>query len=311
MRKFKELSKGKKISIIVVIIAIILGVVLFAKWEIDEKQKQKEISDQLTAVEQWNGKINDEKDDTKKLEILKSLMNEYGEYKKGDNHAEVNSKYEAIIKDVKSAFVKKYNETLDDSTLKNVDKIDDKSTLNKANKSLKELLKTVNGDEGKITLSESQIKDYGDKINGLINKYDKRIKAIEKKEKEQKEKEEAERKAKEEAEAKAAEEQKRQQQQNVASNGNSANNGGNSYQQPSNSGGSNSSSNSNSNSGGNSNGGNSNSNNGGKVDISRLEHWWDVDLDTGEKVPGSDVWFDRATGNNYDANGNFLFNDNW
>lgn len=309
MRKFKELSKGKKISIIVVIIAIILGVVLFAKWEIDEKQKQKEISDQLTAVEQWNGKINDEKDDTKKLEILKSLMNEYGEYKKGDNHAEVNSKYEAIIKDVKSAFVKKYGKILDDNTLKNVDKIDDKSTLNKANKSLKELLKTVDGDEGKITLSESQIKDYGDKINGLINKYDKRIKAIEKKEKEQKEKEEAERKAKEEAEAKAAEEQKRQQQQNVASSGNSVNNGGNSYQQPSNSG-SNSSSNSNSNSGGNS-GGNPSNNGHGKVDINRLEHHWSVDLDTGEKVPGTDRWLDPATGYEYDANGNFLYDASW
>lgn len=309
MKRFKELSKGRKITILVAIIAIILGVALFAKWEMDKQQLEKEISEQLIAVEQWNGKINDEKDDAKKLEMLKSLIKEYDEYKKGDNHAEVNSKYEAIIKDVKSVFVKKYNKTLSDSTLKNVDKIDDKSTLNKANKSLKDLLKTVNGDEGKITLSESQIKDYGDKINDLINKYDKRVKAIEKKEKEQKEKEEAERKAKEEAEAKAAEEQQKQleQQQNNAVN--SGNNGGNSYQQPSNGGGSGNSSNSNS--GNSSSNNNSNSNNGGKVDISRLEHHWDVDLDTGEKVPGSDVWFDRATGNNYDANGNFLFNDDF
>ena len=133
---------------------------------------------------------------------------------------------------------------------------------------MNDLLSLIKAEEN-IVSTKSEVEKYGNDINSLIKSYDERLNEID------------------EAERKATEEETKKQQQNnyVGGNGNSGSN--------SNSGGGNY------NTSGN---GNSSSNGGNKYD--GWYHWWNTDLETGEKIPGSDYWQDPQTGNQYDKDGN-------
>ena len=164
--------------------------------------------------------------------------------------------------------------------MKNVNKIDDKSKLEKVVENLNNFKKSLNKEANTTLADEEKLKSYNKTINDLISDYNDRIGDIKKAEEEAKKKAEEEAKAKEEAEA-------TENQNNLydnsydsgSSNNTNYNSNDNNYSGGSSSGGS---GNSNGNSSGSSGNSNNNSSNGGYVgnhagcvgpDHGGLHHW--------------------------------------
>lgn len=271
----KKHLRDKKTIILIIISIMLLSVISIFGYRYYQQQEVQKKIDVLTL--QFENKENDfNEEDTRedKILLLKSILEEHTDYEKSkDMIEEIDEKYSLVISNMQNKLKEEYDKILVDNTLKDIDKIDDKSQLENAKKSLNDLLSLIKAEENIVSI-KSEVEKYDKDINSLIKSYDERLNEID------------------EAERKAAEEETKKQQQNnyVGGSGNSGSN--------SNSGGSGNSS---------SNGGNSSSSNTGSSSGWKkpwFELHWDVDLNTGEKIPGTDRWYDPQTGNVYDLNGN-------
>lgn len=271
----KKHLRDKKTIILIIISIMLLSVIsIFGYRYYQQQEVQKKIDVLTLQLENKENDFNEEDTREDKILLLKSILEEHTDYEKSkDMIEEIDEKYSLVISNMQNKLKEEYDKILVDNTLKDIDKIDDKSQLENAKKSLNDLLSLIKAEENIVSI-KSEVEKYDKDINSLIKSYDERLNEID------------------EAERKAAEEETKKQQQNnyVGGSGNSGSN--------SNSGGSGNSS---------SNGGNSSSSNTGSSSGWKkpwFELHWDVDLNTGEKIPGTDRWYDPQTGNVYDLNGN-------
>lgn len=263
---------------------------------------KENIEMQIVSIFDHYNTFNNGENRNSKIESLKFMVGEYENYKnENEIYDSVSKEYLFKIELMKKYFVDLYDITLKENTLNNIQEIKDKENINTAKTNLESLLKTVKSEE--LVVSDKNTADkYAESIETLIKLYDERLNSILDEEK----RVEEERVAKEEAERIAQEEAIKRQSQNNSNSGGS-NSGNSNSNNNSDSGASNNSGNSGS---GSSSGGNSGGGSRPKpgVDLGGLENSWLFDLDTGEKIPESDVWIDRSNGDTYDANGNFLYN---
>ncbi|MBS5116180.1 MAG: hypothetical protein KHY88_10930 [Erysipelotrichaceae bacterium] len=270
----KKHLRDKKTIILIIISIMLLSVISIVGYRYYQQQEVQKKIDVLTLqLENKENDFNEEDTREDKVSILKSVLEEHTDYEKSkDMIEEIDEKYHSIISNTQNKLKEEYDKILIENTLKDIDKIDDKSQLENSKKSLNDLLSLIKTEEN-IVSTKSEVEKYDKDINSLIKSYDERLNEIE------------------EAERKAAEEEAKKQQQNnyVGESGNSGSN----YNYNN---GSSSSSN------GENSGSNYNYSTGNKYD--GWYHGWNTNLETGEKIPGSDYWQDPNTGNQYDKDGN-------
>lgn len=246
------------ITIILLIIATIAGVITY-----NNIQEEKNVTAHIETINAHHAKFEKEKIRTEKLNLLKTELKEFEEYKKSEEpNPEIIKSYEAKLKFMREYFTADYEAQISKNTIKDIEKSEDKEALNNAKDSLEKLLKTIQSEKNTIS-SETEVKEYEKKINALTKSYDTRITDIE----EAEEKATAEKKAAEEAKAK--ESQKKTStttttttaSNSATSNNNSSNPGQYTYPYP-----------------------------------SWFKHYWYTDPETGEKIPGSDSWQNPKTG---------------
>lgn len=278
-------NKNKKSILISISILVILAIMLgYAVYKSNENKKQLAINSELSSIKEISNNFESE-DREEKLDSLKLILEDYNEYKNSANkYNAVVTSYENKVAEMKKWFISDYDKTIIENTL---DEITDKESINKVKDNLISLENIIKHEES-ITLNSEEILQYEEKIVTIIKAYDERLLTIKSEEevKQAKIKDEEEVKEQIRLETEKVIIQKELENNNNQNNGNSNNSVAenpkvSNTEKPS-------------------------MNN--KVDISRLEHHWGINLDTGEKIPGTDVWIDKSNGNTYDQNGNFLYN---
>lgn len=266
---------SKKIKMIIIYMLVVtvlvilggIGVVTYRNWKTETI-----ITEYQMRIEKIAKSFSDSTERADKLEILKNLIDEANKYNDLEKPIkEVKQEYKQEIQSMRTCFVERYDAEIEQNTLSDVATITDKEALNNAKTNLSALLETMES-EFELTLSEAEHTEYVAKINSLVEGYTNRVAEIEKEEEEARLKAEEEARLKAEAEAKAKEEAKKKVEK----------------------------------SGGTSNNTNANANNqssSGRRDINTLYHQWQCDPTTGEKIEGTDIWFDVYTGDIYDENG--------
>ena len=310
--------KNKKILIAVIIIVLGLGLGYFF---IQQNNTKKEITAKTNQINQLTQDFEKKENREEKLKILQNFISTKDELLGNQNlSTKVLPTYNDQLTKMKTYFTNEYDQTLKDNTIENVDE-STKEDLTKAKDNLNKLSETLKFDS---ILTEVEIKEnYSGKIESLVKSYEDKIKSIEedeaKKAEEEKQRQEAE-KAEQERQAAEAAANVTNSSSNGSSNGsysyngNGASTGSSTSSSNGNSGSNNgSSTSSSSNSENNVSSGSTGSSqqtSNGRVDPSTLNHGWEVDPNTGEKIPGSDIYYD-SLGNMYDENGNFLYKDPW
>lgn len=279
--------KIKKVIITIIFVATVLvfaSVIGYHYYQ--QKELQKKIDTAILQLENKENDFNKEESRESKVSLLQSFSEEHTNYKQSkDMIEEIDKEYHLIISNMQNKLKEEYDKILVENTLKDIDKIDDKDKLNNFKAKLNDLLKIIESEKG-IVCSENELKKYEIDIGNLVKTYEDRVNVIEKEEQ-----------AKKEAEQQSNIQSSQKPNSNVSSESSSSNNRNSSSNSGSNSNGI-SSSNNNANSSSNS----GSSSNGWKKPWFELH--WDVDLETGEKIPGTDCWYDPQTGNVYDLNGN-------
>lgn len=255
------------ITIILFIIATIAGVITY-----NNIQEEKTETAHIETINAHYAKFEKEETRTEKLNLLKTELKEFEEYKKSEEpNPEIIKSYEAKLKLMREYFTSDYEAQISKNTIKDIEKSEDKEAINNAKDSLEKLLKTIQSEKNTIS-SEIEIKEYEKKINALTKSYDTRITDIE----------EAEEKAA--AEKKAAEETKAKESQKKTSTTTATTTASNSATS------------------------NNNSSDPGQYTYpypNWFEHYWNFDHETGEKIPGSDWWVDPRTKITYYEDGSY------
>ncbi|WP_405075924.1 hypothetical protein ACI3EJ_09165 [Ligilactobacillus acidipiscis] len=250
-------SKHKKVTAGVIVAILAVGGAGFASMASHpatqtnhnvEAHASNNHKEALAKVAQLRKVMEAEKDDQKKLNDLKQIEVKYQKYKKEPtSYRKLTNAYQGAIHSGKAYFINKTNKNIQNLTVKDINKENDKDSLNKKIKSLQDQLKFVKDNQEAI-FTENNVKNYGKQISGLVKKYQDRVKALD----EQKKNEDAK-----DSESKAAEQSSQvsqssqQNQENAQNQGNSngqsssvgnqgnsgvASNGGNSYRGNGNSG---------------------------------------------------------------------------
>lgn len=312
----KKLLKNKKAIIIalcaVVVIALSIGGVCAVN-AYNEYQKEQKIETSISKItERYNDFLN-ETDRAKKLEILNTIENEFNEYTSASNDEcfeEVKNEYISDLAKMKKYFTDEYNQTIEDNTLEDIDKIDDKDKINKCKDNLDSLLVTITNEKD-IVCSDDEFNSFKEDITELVDTYETRIEKIEADEKAAQEAAEKAKAEKEAAEKKKSEEETSKSEENITSNSSNStdnssnysynyNNDSNSYSNDSSS----SSNNSNDNSSNNSSSSDSSLNNSNDSSY----RWWGWTNEDGNTM------YKDSNNNYYDNDGNFVYNgdgDGW
>ncbi|WP_270486514.1 hypothetical protein [Holdemanella biformis] len=190
MKKILE-EKRKLITCILIVIITLatIGGIYIYKSNVNEKEI-KQLTARITSVYDDFEKTENRND---KLKELKSLNQEFDEYKKTDKSVkEVVICYEDNLTKMKKYFTDEYNKIIGENTLENSDKEEDKNKITVAKNNLVSLLETIKKETG-IVCSKKESETYVNRLSEEISSYTERLKKIEEKEKaaiEQKEKEE-------------------------------------------------------------------------------------------------------------------------
>ena len=303
-------------KIMVSILTLISIVVISIAFVMNKNYQNRQL---LNEIASYSTKFENESDRNVKLSIFNDLVSNEAKYSKN-----LKENYNETLLDMKNWFKDDYNNTINKNTINDLENSSDKEAINNHKTNLENLKNTMNNEK---VLDEKDLNECINSIDSLIKSYDARLNAIIEAEKKAEEerlareeaerlaKEEAERIAKEQAEAEAKAAQKKQAEAKAKT-------AKKEQHQSSNSVGSNSNSNhvdsgsSNNRNSSQKSGGNQSSKSSGKSSSSGknwndgyYHHSWLYDLDTGEKIEGSDQYVD-SEGNVYDANGNFLYDLN-
>ena len=178
------MSKKKIIFVIVFIVLIVGG---FAGYQVYENHvKEEKIASEKTIINKRYKAFNKEKDRTKKLEDLKSIIKESNKYSKSkDSYSEVKKEYNSKIKQMRKYFIEGYDKSIADNTLIDVDNIGDKTQLNTAKDNLNAVLTSIK-DEIETVSTKEEVAKYEEKINVLTTSYSNRLLSKNLKEKQKK-----------------------------------------------------------------------------------------------------------------------------
>ncbi|MCI1954407.1 MAG: hypothetical protein LKJ37_05455 [Ligilactobacillus acidipiscis] len=228
MNKVDYLTKHKKVTVGVIVAILAVGGVAFASMASHpaaqiaqtEAKASNNHKEQLNRVLELRKQMENEKNDQRKLDDLKKIELKYQKYEKGpDSYRKLTNAYQDAIHSGKAYFLNKTNKTIQDLTVKDVNKENDVNGLNKKIKSLQGQLKFVN-DNKEAVFEEDNVKNYTKQINGLIKKYQDRVKKLD----EQKKNDES-KKAEESKKSEQSSQAAQSSQQNQANGQNQSNNG--------------------------------------------------------------------------------------
>ncbi len=185
----KNKNSGKKKAVIIIVIVILLAVGVFFAVKVSSKNKDKEqnLKNFKSDIVQVRKDFDTNDDETVKLEKLKEMISDYSEYadksltEKGldeNTDKEVDEDYSKEIAAMRKYFTDEYQIIIDENTLNDVDKIDDKDELNKAIENLTNL-KTLIFSERKAVYEVGEETNTINEISTLIESYSDRIGNIE------------------------------------------------------------------------------------------------------------------------------------
>lgn len=146
MKKILE-EKRKLITCILIVIITLatIGGIYIYKSNVNEKEI-KQLTARITSVYDDFEKTENRND---KLKELKSLNQEFDEYKKTDKSVkEVVICYEDNLTKMKKYFTDEYNKIIGENTLENSDKEEDKNKITVAKNNLVSLLETIKKETG-------------------------------------------------------------------------------------------------------------------------------------------------------------------
>lgn len=196
----KKFTKKQIIITTCALAAIILTFIGINAYIIYENNKQDNAY--MSQISNVYKEFSSAKAHSEKLKDLNKLLKDYNDYKKSKKKfKDVTNEYKNKINKMKEYFINDYDKSINENTLKDLDKITDKVKVTTVSTNLTSILKTIQNDK---VCSSKQINEYKDKIDKLILSYNNRVKAIEDAEAKAKAKAEADAKAKEAEEAKAA-----------------------------------------------------------------------------------------------------------
>lgn len=219
-------SKHKKVTAGVIVAILAVGGAGFASMASHpatqtnhnvEAHASNNHKEALAKVAQLRKVMEAEKDDQKKLNDLKQIEVKYQKYKKEPtSYRKLTNAYQGAIHSGKAYFINKTNKTIQDLTVKDVNKENDVNGLNKKIKSLQGQLNFVN-DNKEAVFTEDNVKNYTKQINGLIKKYQDRVKKLD----EQKKNDES-KKSEQSSQAAQSSQQNQANGQNQSNNGQSS-----------------------------------------------------------------------------------------
>ncbi|HJE96257.1 MAG TPA: hypothetical protein K8V00_01435 [Ligilactobacillus acidipiscis] len=226
-------SKHKKVTVGVIVAILAVGGVAFASMTSHpapqtnhdvEAHASNNHKEALAKVDQLRKDMEAEKDDQKKLDDLKQIEVKYQKYKKEPtSYRKLTNAYQDAIHSGKAYFINKTNKNIQDLTVEDIDQENDTDSLNGKIKSLQVQLKFVN-DNKKSVFTKDNVKNYTKQINGLVKKYQDRVKQLDEQKKNDDAKKESERKATEQSSQVAqSSQQNGASAQNQNQNGNNAN----------------------------------------------------------------------------------------
>ena len=192
------MKKSKKAIIIVVccvLAVLVVGGSVVAVNIYNNNVKEQKIEDLVSEIKGKYDSFVSENDRNNRVEIIKKLENDFEEYLKDKEPSQkVKDTYQNELEQMKSYFNTYYDKVISDNTLKEVEKIIDKSKLNSCKNLLTSLLEKIEKEKDAVITNE-KFEEYKSKIKDLIDSYTQRIEEIEKAEQEAKEKLEQEAKA--------------------------------------------------------------------------------------------------------------------
>lgn len=273
--------KNKKISII---LAVSLAfVIVLCGFGLHYYKTKKLIDEANTQIAEFSNSITAEQDRDKQFEMLCEFKEKTAEYEKSEKSiTKISDMCNDEITKIKADFKDYYNSIISENTLSDIENITDKSALNSVLNNLDSLLSVLQS-ESSVTLTDEEYAEINSKTENLKTQYSKQILVIEEQEKAAKEA--AERETAEKAAAEKSKAEAVREEQNSSKNSTTAQ----------------------SNYSVNSNGNTNNSAPTKITDFSKYGHSWDVNPETGEKIPYSDEYVD-SKGNVYNYKGEFMYN---
>lgn len=152
----------------------------------------KQIEQKISELKKEKKEFKNEEDRSKRLDILKKIVDNQEKYSKNDESKKV---YKNYLKEMRQYFTDDYDKRLSDSKINDLDSMTDIDNINEKKKSLKTLRENLDNEYEYTLNSNKQYKAYSDKVEEMIIKYDERIATINKSNEEQKLAEMAEQKA--------------------------------------------------------------------------------------------------------------------
>lgn len=176
------MSKKTKIIIsAIVIVLIVVGLVGIKIFNNIQEQKNTEAI--LSSINADYKKFVSEDSRARKLEILKTQLEEFNKVKKSeDSENEIIKEYQENIDSMKEYFISDYDSQISKNTIENIEKNDDKKLINDSKENLENLMKTIEL-ENSIVMSGSEFDKYENQIKDLVKSYENRINEIEEAEK--------------------------------------------------------------------------------------------------------------------------------
>lgn len=141
--------------------------------------KNNQITKQITIckanIDKEYSAFENEKDNTKKLDILKSTISKSNEYKNKDKFDDVYKDYNDKISEMKKYFTDDYEDIIKKNSLNDITKEADIKKISDAKNNLEKLSETISNEKDTVLDGNNK---YEDQINKLIKSYNERIESI-------------------------------------------------------------------------------------------------------------------------------------
>lgn len=203
--------KSKIISVIIVLILLLGSISGYFLYQ--HRTERKMISEKTNEINIIKDNFDNNTNRESKLELLKSTIQASSEYNKSKNiFPEISNKYKALILSMQKEFIEEYDNVIKENTIDDLANSEDINKINIHTENLNTLLTTIESEKEYTLSSDSEYKEYTEKISSLTEAYSTQIVSIEEKKKAE---EEVKKQAEEESRKKAEEEKAKTHYENV------------------------------------------------------------------------------------------------